>query len=246
MRIETDLPRFTAVLCRAEGPANVGAACRAIKSMGCASLRLVDCPDFDESVVRTHALSAFDVYESALRFMDLEAALADVSLGAGFSRRQGKKRKESVPVSEFARRASGRDGMTALVFGNERDGLSDAELGHCDLAVYVPTSAMFPSLNLSHAVQVAFWELRRQSLALEEAEHGFRMRRVPATRQEIRASSSVMADELAAAGFFKIRGRAEKEDFIAEVAARAALTKAELKRFEGLFRKLAALESRRP
>ncbi|TFG84615.1 MAG: RNA methyltransferase [Spirochaetales bacterium] len=246
MRLEGEMSRFNAVLCRAEGSANIGAACRAIKSMGCSSLTLVNCPDFDEITVRTHALAAWDVYEAARRFDNLDEALADVSLTAGFTRRLGKKRKESVPVNEFAQRIANSDGPVALVFGNERDGLSDSELAHCDLAVHIPSSAMFPSLNLSHAIQLAFWELRRNVLGHREDTHGYRSRRMTATREEIRARASVMADDLATAGFFKIRGRAEKEDFIAEVAARASLTKAELKRYEMLFRKLAALKSRRP
>ena len=47
----------------------------------------------------------------------------------------------------------------SVVFGNEQSGLSDAELELCHMAVSIPSSRDFPSLNLSHAVQVIAYEL---------------------------------------------------------------------------------------
>jgi tRNA/rRNA methyltransferase len=232
------------VLCRVEGAMNVGAACRAMKSMGMTSLVFAACPEYDEVEVRTHALHAFDVYQTAARYADLGAALSGFSYAAGLTRRKGKRRKESLAVDSFAvsLAASGKQ-ASALVFGNERDGLSDAELALCDDAVSIPSSELFPSLNLSHAVQIACWELRKaftglSSGGVEDVEPR------PALRDSSSAGAAGIADALAGAGFFKIAGRPEIEVFIRSIIARAGLSEAELGRFVTLFTKLGAMAGR--
>jgi len=248
-----DIPvsgRFQAVLCRAEGAVNVGSCCRALKTMGYGSLALADCPSYDEAIVRAYALSAFDVYELAERCPSLERALEGASMAVGVSRRLGKKRKESLSLTEFAVSYASYPGTVAMVFGNERDGLSDRELSACDRAVYIPSSELFPSLNLSHAVQLVFWELRRaqaEAAGRQTAAAGpiaSAQRGSAASRVRARGRAKNIADRLQAAGFFKIAGRPENEAFLAEIMARAGLSEAEAARFEGLFTKLAALESR--
>lgn len=230
------------VLCRAEGSINVGAACRAMKSMGVSRLALAGCPDYDEVEVRTHALSAFDVYESAVRYPGLREALAGYALAAGFTRRIGQRRKENVDVETFAAGLAERGaGRVALVFGNERDGLSDAELALCDEAVSIDSSDMFPSLNLSHAVQIACWELRKRFRGDGTGDPG--RGRAAASKASTEAAARNMADALQRAGFYKIAGRPEAEAFLRSVAARAALSEAELERFSAMFVKLGALSS---
>lgn len=222
----------------------MGAACRALLSMGVTELRLADCADFDPDTVKTYALGAFSLFERAGRFESLKDALADLSLAAGLSRRLGRRRKESVDVRRFAEEAAARPGRTGLVFGNERDGLSDDELALCDLAAHIPSSELFPSLNLSHAVQLCFWELRRAWLdgasAAESSGPPATAAR-PAGRDEAEGAARRIADALHGAGFYKIAGREDQERFLAGVAARAALSPAELTRFEGIFTKFAAL-----
>jgi tRNA/rRNA methyltransferase len=219
--------------------------------MGFDALSLADCPAFDEDTVRSYALASYGIYEKAERFASLEEALASATIAVGVSRRTGKKRKESLVLTDFAASYIGYQGSVAMVFGNERDGLSDRELSVCDVALHIPSSELFPSLNLSHAVQVVFWELRRAELAAS-ARLGAAM--VPAraahtesgaARSRTRARAKSIADKLQEAGFYKIAGRPESEAFLAELMARAALSEAELDRFEGLFSKLAALEAQR-
>jgi tRNA/rRNA methyltransferase len=86
---EPDLSRYAVVLCRAEEAGNVGSTCRAMKTMGLSRLVLAGCPAYDEERVRTMAVHAYDVYEAALRFPDLGAALGAFSVSAGFTRRRG-------------------------------------------------------------------------------------------------------------------------------------------------------------
>ena len=231
------------VLCRVEGSINVGAACRAMKAMGISRLVLAECPGYDEITVRTHALQAWDVFESAERRATLREALDGFSLAAGFTRRVGQRRKENVALERFAAMLAARDGApVALVFGNERDGLSDAELALCDEAVGIDTSILFPSLNLSHAVQIACWEVRKAVLAGKPDT----VSRMAAPRSSTRRAAKEIADALQAAGFYKLAGRPEAESFIGSVAARAALSESELERFSSLFLKLGALPASAP
>ncbi len=252
-------PEFVVVLCRAREPGNVGAACRAMAAMGLTSLVLADCPDYPEVPVRTFALAAYPLFEAARRFATLGEALADCSLAAGFTRRTGRLRaREPRGVTEFARRAVRRAGRIALVFGNEADGLSAGELALCDLAVRIPTSEIFPSLNLAQAVQIAAWEVAR---AREEL-RGIRRRdgeapvpgsrsdgegpEAPATRAEIEGAVRAAADDLARAGFFKIAGRPALVRFLRSLLTRAGAAGWEAEYLRNLLGKAAALSGRRP
>lgn len=153
---------YTVVLCRVRESGNLGSVCRAMKTMGLRRLILADCPAYDEALVAMMAVHAFDVYRSAMRFDTLHDALLGSSMSAGFSRRRGARRKgHSVPLPEFAQSiVSGGNEQVYLVFGNEKDGLSDAELSECSVSVHIPSAEAFPSLNIAQAVQVACYELR--------------------------------------------------------------------------------------
>jgi len=161
------LSRVRVVLCRPEGALNVGAVCRAMKSMGFRDLYLVSPAQFDDEQVYRMAIHARDLYENAVVTDSLEDALKDTALSAGITRRRGAKRKWfSILPEELAEKsASLESGITALVFGNERTGLDDNELNCCNIACHIPTSPDFPSLNLSHAVQIVTSVFYRKSIA---------------------------------------------------------------------------------
>jgi TrmH family RNA methyltransferase len=237
---------FAVVLCRAEGSSNVGAVCRAMKTMGFSRLLLADCPEYDLDALHASAIHAYDLFESAGRHTSLESALSGFSMAAGFTRRMGRYRKKSVDVGCFAGDCLCRPaGPVALVFGNERDGLSAAELDLCDEAVFIPTADAFPSLNLSHAVQLACWELRKAviqsdpSYTDENGKHG----RVPALRSSMAAEVETVCTRLEEAGFFKIGGRKDAAVMLNSLLARSAATEKEVRQLRNMFFKLAVLDS---
>ncbi len=235
---EPDLSSFVIVLCRADEAGNVGAACRAMKTMGLERLVLAGPPDYDKDRVAMMAVHAFDVYEKAERFPDLGSALAGRRLSAGFTRRRGGQRKNfSQPVEEFAGMAAlgAAEGDVALVFGNERSGLSTEELALCSLAVHIPSSPAFASLNLAQAVQVACWELRRQ--ASGQGRGGY----AAARHEEVAAAVTRASVHLAELGFFRLNQGDELKEFLRDVAERAALSVAELRYFEAFIHKMAGL-----
>jgi tRNA/rRNA methyltransferase len=232
---------FLVVLCRAEEAGNVGSVCRAMKTMGLDRLVLVGAPDYDRGRVATMAVHAFDIYERALRFPELPEALAGTALSAGFTRRRGERRKTfSLPVDEFSASVQARRGQgeVALVFGNERSGLSGEELEACSLAVHIPTSEDFPSLNLAQAVQIAAWELRRQDPGLRAGGYA------AAPRAQVLATVERASERLEGLGFFRLNQGAELKAFLRDLAERAALSPSELRYFESFIHKMAGLASR--
>jgi len=242
---EDRLRDFAVVLCRAEEGGNVGSACRAMKTMGFSRLVLAGCPDYDPDRVRMMAVHAFDVYEGAERVDDLASALSGFSLSSGFTRRRGERRKAfSHSLDGFAafvlgdaEGGGGRagEGGVALVFGNERTGLTDAELGLCSLAVHIPSSDAFPSLNLAQAVQVACYELRRRAIGERDG------RPAPVSRAEVEASVSRIAAHLKDIGFFKVTRDRDLSAFLRDTVERAGYTATELRYFESVFRKAAGM-----
>jgi len=233
------LSRIDIVLVRPEGSGNVGAACRAMKSMGLSNLVIVDSPNLDRNTIKTWAVHADDVWERALHFPDLKTALAKAAFTAGTTRRRGKLRKYfTLLPEELAERISRiREGRIAIVFGNEVHGLTDAELAECGIAVTIPTSPAFPSLNLSHAVQIVAYELFRAAHPTGPY--------TPIEKETLDSLVTSIADSLGRLGFFMIAGREDMERFLRDILARAGLSRNEARRFEGIFTKAEQLAGKR-
>jgi tRNA (cytidine32/uridine32-2'-O)-methyltransferase len=154
-----DLDRVDVVLLRPARPANVAAACRAMKNMGLNSLLLVGfaAEEVDDDA-RALAYGAWDVLDAARSFPDLPSATADAHFVAGTSGRgaPGTWTPRALAVEAGERVGSGR---LAIVFGPEASGLSDVELALCHARVHIPCHPAQPSLNLAQAVLVVAYEL---------------------------------------------------------------------------------------
>ena len=150
-----NLKNVCIILAHPEESRNIGSACRAMANCGIECLRIVGCrSNYDDERVKILAIHAAEIWERAEFFSDIKSATADCILSAATTRRRGKKRKGKLflpeEFCEFAKNSS--DGKIAIVFGNERAGLSDEEVASCTIGVTIPSSENFPSLNLSHAV----------------------------------------------------------------------------------------------
>ncbi|TFH05040.1 MAG: hypothetical protein E4H09_02675, partial [Spirochaetales bacterium] len=159
--VSSPLSHVHIVLARPSEPRNIGSTCRAMKNAGITRLTLVTPCAQDLGSARPLAVSAVDILDSARVVDNLGDAVAGSALVAGITRRTGQKRKlTSFAPWDLAEKSLALSGGTlSVVFGNEQSGLSDAELGECQIAVSIPTAPEQPSLNLSHAVQVISYEL---------------------------------------------------------------------------------------
>jgi len=236
------------VLCRPSEPGNVGAACRAMKNMGLSQLRVVAPEPMDSAALLARAVHAGDVWRDARAFGTLAEAVADCSIAVGTTCRRGRKRKASMRPRELAAWLAGRGASpapVALVFGNERAGLDAGEIACCDAASHIPASGAFPSLNLSHAVQVYAYEML---LAFGEGRGGQAGARVagewdPLERREAEALAEGMTETLAGLGFYKYPGREEQARFLRDVICRAGLSEREGLYLKEIIEKAARLGS---
>ncbi|MBS1189020.1 MAG: methyltransferase TrmH, group 1 [Rhodocyclaceae bacterium] len=163
MNPEKLLSRIRVVLCRPSHPGNIGAAARAMKTMGLSRLCLVAPKQFPDPEADARATDAVDVLAAARICNDLDEALAGTVFAVALSARP----RDLGPLPKQAREAvvellaaAGEGDEVALVFGNETMGLSNEELRRCHLAATVPANPEFTSLNLGAAVQVLCYEAR--------------------------------------------------------------------------------------
>jgi tRNA/rRNA methyltransferase len=149
------------VLSRPSHPGNIGAAARAMKTMGFDDLALVAPRHFPDPDATAMAAGADDLLARARVYGTLEGALADCTLAAGFSARGREISHAPLALREAAPSlaSAAREGSVALVFGNETSGLSNEELSLCQRLVSIPSNPAYGSLNLAAAVQVACYEL---------------------------------------------------------------------------------------
>lgn len=162
-----NLERIAIILVNTSHPGNIGSVARAMKNMGLKHLRLVNPKMFPHPEATALASGASDVLIQAKLFSDLKEAIKDQQLIYAFSSRS--RHLEWPPftprecVDHIAEEGTG--AKIALVFGNERAGLTNEELSLCQFHVSIPTHSDYPSLNLAQAVQVIAYELWVKSLS---------------------------------------------------------------------------------
>ena len=157
-----DLDNVHIVLVETSHPGNIGAAARAMKTMGLSSLRLVRPKHFPSAEASARAAGATDVLAAAQDCGSLDEALADCGRVLGASARMRSLPWPLVDAREGAAIAAEAAAITpvAVVFGRERSGLSNEELERCHQLVNIPANPEYSSLNLAASVQLMAYELR--------------------------------------------------------------------------------------
>ena len=161
------LPRVRIVLVRTSHPGNIGAAARAMLTMGLTRLVLVAPKRFPDVDATARATGATSVLDDASVVATLDEALAGAALTIGLSARPREFAGRVLSVRAAAADAivHAQRGDVALVFGTEMSGLSNDELARCSVAATIPANPGYGSLNLAAAVQVAAYELRVAALS---------------------------------------------------------------------------------
>jgi TrmH family RNA methyltransferase len=159
--------RVRVVLVDTSHPGNIGAAARAMWTMGLRRLSLVRPKHYPSAEATARAAGADALLYEAALFESLDQALADCVWVVGTTVRSRHFELPRLSPRDFAARAADeiRLGDVALVFGREQAGLSNAELDLCQAVVSIASNPQFSSLNLAAAVQVFSYELQ---LALDD------------------------------------------------------------------------------
>src|SRR5688500_8915383 len=119
------------VLCRPSHPGNIGAAARAMKTMGFTDLRLVGPERFPAPEAQWMATHALDVLQAAVVHAGLNEALVDCVAAFAMSARPREWSPQVLDIRTAAARAAALDGTVAFVFGNETAGLTNEEMFAC-------------------------------------------------------------------------------------------------------------------
>ncbi|WP_420465067.1 RNA methyltransferase [Panacagrimonas sp.] len=167
MSAASPLSSVRIVLVQPQHPGNIGAAARAMFTMGLEQLVLVKPRQFPDIEATRRAVGAERVLESARVVDDLAEALKDCHWSVASSARPRHLGDEPLPPAAAAEQLlhASTAGQVALVFGAERTGLSNEEIELCQAQTLVPTNPEYGSLNLAAAVQIYAWELRKAAVA---------------------------------------------------------------------------------
>ena len=154
------LDNVSIVLVDTKTPANIGSAARAMMNMGVSRLVLVDPPKDPNADARKLAAGAEKILDAAEAFNTLKDAVSDQGLVIGVSRHASRRRKNVHTPRETAEQVVPLldRNTVSLVFGNEVNGLENADIALCHELISIPSTDAFPSLNLSHAVMVVLYE----------------------------------------------------------------------------------------
>lgn len=244
--MSTDSARFEAasririVLVGTQHPGNIGAAARAMKTMGLLRLVLVapeKAPDDRDAMAM--AAGADDLIAAAPMFATLAEAVADCRLVLGCTARNRRVQLEQLSPREAAAQAvaMAASDEVALVFGRERTGLDNDELQLCHAAVHIPSAPAFSSLNLAAAVQVLSYELRTTALASSPGPvpaAAMPVREGIASHAELEGFFGQLADTLDAIDFHKGRAPESAMRKLRRLYLRAGLDSAEVRLLRGV------------
>ena len=154
--------RYVVILSRPESVENIGLVARAMKNTGFRSLRVVGRSPVEIACPRT-AVHAKEILREASFYSDLRSATADLNVVFASSARV----RQNFATLRFDEAISRMSDFPAaakigLLFGNERTGLTSAELAASNFRYVIPQASRQPSYNLAAAVLLTLFEIFRR------------------------------------------------------------------------------------
>jgi len=236
------LSRISVVLSHPTHPGNIGAAARALATMGMSQLVIVRPRRYPDPEATAMSSNASGVLERALVCDSLDQALQGTTLAIAVSARPRLLSHPAMDAREAAAEAVARAGTDAVafVFGNETAGLSNDEVLKCSRLAHIPADPGCRSLNLAAAVQVIAYECRMASLgsagfAPPEVDH--------ATHEEVERFFAHLERSLLCNGFLNPANPRRLIERLRRLFLRADLEQEEINILRGM---LSAWENPRP
>ena len=164
-KVRAKLENFAVVMVETLYPENIGAVARACANFGVKDLILVRPKNLDQEKMRAMATRAgLTVLERMKIYENLEEALAPFGYIVGTTARLGRQRKVYETIREVTPRLIELSGENriALLFGNEKWGLTNEDLYYCHTVVTIPTTEN-ASLNVAQAVVIVLYEIFSQA-----------------------------------------------------------------------------------
>ncbi|HQR54138.1 MAG TPA: RNA methyltransferase [Burkholderiales bacterium] len=233
------LDRVRVVLCDTTHPGNIGAAARALKTMGLTRLYLVAPRHFPDAEADARASNARDVLERAQVCESLEHALYGTVFAAALTARSRELGQPTLAPRAAAPLllAEAQAGDVALVFGRESSGLTREQVNLCQRILHIPANPEYSSLNLAAAVQIMTYELRVAAgaggLPASEVHE-------PATFEEVEAFHLHLDEVMRETGFLDPRKPRRLSQRMRRLFTRARLEKEEVSLLRGLLKAMQA------
>lgn len=241
--------RLRFVLVETSRAGNIGSAARAMKTMGFSELVLVNPRDplaLQDPEAIALASGATDVLAGARIVGSLDEALAGCNFSVALSARL---REFSPPMFEpraLAEQLAADSGLrAALVFGNERFGLSNEQVEKCSALVTVPANPDYSSLNLSQAVQVLAYECRMAAAGSSAAPSAVGFRGEPAGAEQIEGMFRHLEQALVEIEFLDPQNPKKLMPRLRRLFARAGLEVEEVNILRGIATQLIEKRKRR-
>lgn len=158
------------VLIEPKRAANVGAAARALTTMGFSDLRVVGEPLQQQPEARALAHGSHALLDAITSYPTLAAAIAGIDLVVGTSAKERHHRRyhyTPAQLNQLLQQKKQSVASAAILFGREESGLDKDAIARCDVVSQIPLASPYPSLNLAQAVMVYSYAL--SALALEQA-----------------------------------------------------------------------------
>ncbi len=220
------------VLSHTTHPGNIGAAARAMKTMGLRRLYLVNPRHFPDVQADAMAAGADDILREAVVCGSLDEALHGVVYTAAMTARlrdisiEVKTPREAMPL--VLQQAATQP--VALLFGTEMSGLTNEEVSKAQLGVNIPANPDFSSLNVAAAVQVMTYELsvaaQNYVLSVPEVQ--------PATHERLEGLYAQLEKTLFEIGFFTTQNPARLMQRLRRLYARTRLEDEEVNILRGI------------
>ena len=220
------------VLSHTTHPGNIGAAARAMKTMGLRHLYLINPRHFPDSQAEAMAAGASDLLCDATVCSSIDEALHGVVFTVGMTARlrdislEVKSPREAMPL--LLQQAAQQP--VALLFGTEMSGLTNEEIGKAQVLVNIPADPDFSSLNLAAAVQVIGYELNiaAQNHRVETPEIR------PARYEQVEGFLVQLEKTLTEIGFFTTQNPTRLMQRLRRLFARARLEQEEINILRGI------------
>ena len=156
------ITEFYIVLVEPKYSGNIGAVARAMMNFDFDKLYLVNpCELDDECYARS--MHAHKILDETKNFSTFKEAVKKIDYLVATSSIEYKKDKKHlrnpVLIEDFAKKIFELDGKVGLIFGREDYGLYNEEIAACDIMLRIPTSELYLSLNLSHAVSLVLYSI---------------------------------------------------------------------------------------
>ena len=234
------LDRLCIVLVSTRNPLNIGAAARAMCNFGFQNLRVVHPYDVAFCEARS-AVGASALLARAEEFETVADAVADCTLVVGTTAVGHRHIQHPLKVLkagassilEELNAPPNDPRRVAIVFGSEKFGLSNEDIGHCHWLMHIPTSAEQKSMNLGQAVAICLYELVREASNIPTSSAP-----ASASGEDVERVTTMLLEALHASEYIGAQSTDSKEDVVRRLVRRLRLSKEDASIWLGILRQM--------